>query len=104
MAWFSKFKLLFALKLNFDRGQFYKEISKFDYLNKWEKIQNKVGVAEEICSKNDIVLSKIVGGNHGYQKPRSWIGGWMGGYKKPFYGLLTALKNETCLIAECINQ
>ena len=37
MAQFSKFKMPFAKKLNFDWGQFYKEISKFGYFKKLEK-------------------------------------------------------------------
>ena len=39
MAQFSKFKFPFALKLNFNRGHFYKEISKFGYFEKWKKIR-----------------------------------------------------------------
>ena len=38
MAPFSKFKFLYALKLNFNGGQFCKYISKFGYFKKWEKI------------------------------------------------------------------
>ena len=37
MARFSKFKFPYALKFNFNGGQFYKLISKFGYLKKWEK-------------------------------------------------------------------
>ena len=39
MSKFSKFKLLLAIKLNFNAGQFYKVIG---------KSQNKVGLAKEI--------------------------------------------------------
>ena len=38
MAKFSKFKILFALKLKFNEDQFYKLISKFCYLKKWKKV------------------------------------------------------------------
>ena len=62
MAGFPKFKLLFALKLNLNGGQFFKEILKFGYFEKWEKVR-KIGVAEEIGCKSDIVLSKIGRGN-----------------------------------------
>ena len=41
MAQFSKFKLLFALKLNLNESQFYKKI-KFCLFQKVEKNQNKV--------------------------------------------------------------
>ena len=58
MSWFSKFKYLFALKLNFNGGQFYKEMSKFGYFKKW-KSQNIVGLTEEIGWESDKVLSKI---------------------------------------------
>ena len=40
-------------------GQIYKEITKFVFFKKSEKSQIKVGVAEKIDCKNDIVLSKI---------------------------------------------
>ena len=58
MARVPKFKLLLALKSNFNGGQFYKEISKFDYFKKLEKSKNKVGVTKEIGCRNDKVLSK----------------------------------------------
>ena len=42
MSWLSKFKLQFALKLNFNVGQFYREISKLGYLKKLEKVKIKM--------------------------------------------------------------
>ena len=42
MARFIKFKFLIALKLNFNRGQFYKKVSKFGYFQKKWKSQNKI--------------------------------------------------------------
>ena len=44
MALSYKFKFLFALKINFSGGQFNKEISKFDYFEKWEKVIKVVKV------------------------------------------------------------
>ena len=41
MAHFSKFKLLFALKYHFNGGQVYKEILKFGYFKKLEKVRIK---------------------------------------------------------------
>ena len=37
MAQFFKFKMLFALDINFNGAQFYREISKFGYFKKLEK-------------------------------------------------------------------
>ena len=37
LAQFLKFKFQFALKINFNRGQFYTELSKFSYLTKFKK-------------------------------------------------------------------
>ena len=48
MARFSKFKCLFALKLNFNGSQFYKDITKFSFFKKWKKSQNKDKVAEKM--------------------------------------------------------
>ena len=45
MACFSKFKFLFALKLNFNGGQFYKEIFNFSY---FKKLENKIMVGNKI--------------------------------------------------------
>ena len=42
MARVPKFKLLLALKSNFNGGQFFKEISKFDYFKKLEKVRIKL--------------------------------------------------------------
>ena len=39
MAQFSKFKMLLALKSNFNGCQFHKVISKFGYFNKWKKVR-----------------------------------------------------------------
>ena len=58
MVRFSKFKLPFELNFYFNGCQFFKEISIFGYFRKWKKSE-KVGVAEKISFKNDIVLSKI---------------------------------------------
>ena len=58
MAEFSKLKLLFILKQNFNGGQFYNGISKLGYFKKLEKVW-KIEVAKEIGCKNDRVLSKI---------------------------------------------
>ena len=86
MAWFSKFKFLLSLKLNWSRVQFRKELKKLKIL----KSQNKVWVSDQIGFKNDIDLNKIGGAQKnewglGYQKPCSWVGGWMdvwmGGWK-----------------------
>ena len=38
MDQFSKFKMLFTLKLNLNVGQFYREISKFGYFNNFQTI------------------------------------------------------------------
>ena len=51
MSW-HRSKLLFALKLYFNWGQFYKEMSKCGYFKKFEKSQNKVEMAEEIGCGN----------------------------------------------------
>ena len=48
MSRFLKSKFLFALKLNFNGGQFHKEILKFLLFQRLEKSQKKFGVAEEI--------------------------------------------------------
>ena len=58
MAQFSKFKLLFRFKLNFNGGQFHKEILKFGY-SKSGKSHNKVGVAEEIGCKKCLRPNKL---------------------------------------------
>ena len=39
MAWFSKFKFLYTLKLNLNGDHFSKAISKFDYFKKVEKVK-----------------------------------------------------------------
>ena len=47
MAQFSKFKLLFASKLNLNEDQFYREIAKYDYFNNLKiilKIVEKLSV------------------------------------------------------------
>ena len=43
LAQFSKFRMLLALKSNFNGCQFFREISKFGYFKKLKKCQNKVG-------------------------------------------------------------
>ena len=58
MAWFSKFKFLFALKLSFSWGQFYKEIPKFGYFKKWKKVRIKLEWLRKLsCYGNVIVLT-----------------------------------------------
>ena len=88
MSQFSKFKLLLALKWNLIGGQFYKDLSNFGYFKKWKK-SKKIGAAEEIGCKNDIVLSKIgrefeVANVSDYQndivlamKMDGWMDGWV---------------------------
>ena len=51
MARFSKFKFLFALNLNFNVGQFFKEMSKFGYFKKWEKIRIKLEWLRKLAEK-----------------------------------------------------
>ena len=70
MSEISKFKLLFALKLNFNGVVNYKRNIKLWLFQKVEKIQNKFIVAKEIRCRNDIVLSKIGWGNKLRQKNR----------------------------------
>ena len=41
MAQFSNFKLPVTLKLNFNWGQFYKEISKFGCFKKWKQVRTR---------------------------------------------------------------
>ena len=41
MVQFSKFKLLYTLKFNFNGGQFYKEISKLGCFKKWEQVRTR---------------------------------------------------------------
>ena len=48
MAQFSKFNFRYASKLNFNGGQFSKEISNFGYFKK----QIKIGEQFNICDKN----------------------------------------------------
>ena len=50
MAQFSKFKLLEALKLNFNGGQFYKETPNFGYFKKL-KYKNTVLKKFNICNR-----------------------------------------------------
>ena len=59
MAQFSKFKLLFAIKQQFNVGVNYIKKYQKKYIQKLEKSQNKVAAAEKIGCRNDTVLSKI---------------------------------------------
>ena len=60
MVRFSKFKLVFKLKLNFIGGQFYKEKSKFGYFKKWKKVRIKLEWLRKLaCCRNDKVLGII---------------------------------------------
>ena len=51
MAHFSKFKLLFALKYHFNGVQVYKEILKFGYFKKLEKVRIKLGWLRKLAAE-----------------------------------------------------
>ena len=105
MAWFSKFKLLIAIK-EYIGGQFQKEISNFSYFKTLGKCQKKVVVAEKIGCGNEIVFSKI---GWGYENDivlsivkslvlgglvDEWVDRWVDGWMEVKAVLmLTALKN-----------
>ena len=69
MAWFSKFKFLFAIKLNFNGGQFYKEISNFGYFQKLEKIRLQFEKVEHLFEVENFEHLRLnTRGNFGYYK------------------------------------
>ena len=68
--------MLFCIQINFNGRQFYKEISKFGYVKKLEKSQNKVGVAEEISCSSKKLNDDLVFKNQ--------VPGWMDGSKSHF--------------------
>ena len=78
IAPFQKFKFLFALKQNFNGGQFYKEISKLGYFKKLGKVRVKllwlrkliVEMNSRICKKLAAKIKKSGAG---------WMDGWMDG-------------------------
>ena len=56
MARFSKFKLLFTFKLNFNGAQFYTEVSKFGYFKKSKQVrtQGRLSLSKCLINKSKI--------------------------------------------------